>query len=321
MARKFASINMTIWQDDDFRALSPAAQHLYFVLLADPKLTYCGTGDWRPKHVAQKAAGWSLSAVEAAAYELAEARLVLWCDDTDEFLIRSFVRHDGVMSHPKLCVSAAVATTEVGSNALRKVVIGELKRLKDDRPNLGAWERKEVIDAVKRESLNGKEVDPFREPFSPGLREAVREALSLNAPSALERPYERPYNSNGNTTTLQHQHSGEELRTEVTSGESNAGDTSPEIQPCGRKHDASRPCGGCKRANEIQAEAERREKSQAASSAARQKAARDQEAIDACDMCGDNGRLDNGRTCHHVESVGMPESMKKELEQLRGGSK
>ncbi|WP_062077715.1 hypothetical protein [Demequina globuliformis] len=90
--------------------------------------------------------------------------------------------------------------------------------------------------------------------------------------------------------------------TSVTREES----TAPDIQPCGRKHDAARPCRGCAVAIEKAQAEDAREKSQAASSAARRDAALKQEAIDACDMCGPNGRLDNGRTCHHVESVGMP---------------
>ena len=250
MARRYAAINLAIWNDDDFRALSPAAQHAYFLLVTEPKLSYCGVADWRPKHLTQRAKGWTLAYVLAAVKELMDARLVIVSDDTDEYLVRSFIRHDGVMSHPKLCVSAANAIAETGSNALRQVVVGELKRLQNDRPELPAWGRNEVAEAVKRESLNGKEIDPFSEPFSPGFREALREAFSLNGSQGVWSPYERPYTSTSTITPLHHHQNGEELRTQVQKGAEPVDDNPHESQPCGSRHDAARPCGGCKRANE-----------------------------------------------------------------------
>lgn len=240
MAREFASINLAIWNDDDFRDLTPAAQHLYFVLLTEPSLSYCGVADWRPRKVAQRASGWPLGDLLDAALELASVRLVLFSDDTEEYLVRSFVRHDGVMSHPKLCVSAARAVAAIGSNALRQVVIGELRRLKSDRPDLPAWGRDEVAEVVKRKHLDGKAIDPFSEPFSPGLREAVREAFSQNASQEVRSPYERPYNSNSNLATTQQQPSG------VKQSVPHQGDaTDGDPQPCGEVHPETRPCRAC----------------------------------------------------------------------------
>ena len=36
--RNYAQLNIAIWNDDDFRALTPQAQHLYFLLLSHPTL-------------------------------------------------------------------------------------------------------------------------------------------------------------------------------------------------------------------------------------------------------------------------------------------
>ena len=46
--RDYAQVRLSIWNDDDFRELSPAAQWLYFLLLTHPTLTSAGVGDWRP---------------------------------------------------------------------------------------------------------------------------------------------------------------------------------------------------------------------------------------------------------------------------------
>ena len=211
MAREFASIKLAIWLDDDFTDLTPPAQHLYFLLLTEPDLSYCGSATWSPKRLKQKASGWSVPEILDSALELVEARLIVVAEETDEYLVRSFVRHDGVMGHPKLCVSAARAVNKVGSKPLRKIVIGELKRLKGDRPELGAWDRPEVADVLSRDSLDGRTEDLFREAFSPGLREAVREAFSQTVSGRLERPYERAYNSNSNPTTATLQHEDKTL--------------------------------------------------------------------------------------------------------------
>ena len=84
----------------------------------------------------------------------------------------------------------------------------------------------------------------------------------------------------------------------------------PEVQPCGNRHDAARPCGGCKRANERAAEAELKERMQAASTLGKVRARERQEAIDACDLCDETGRSPNGMPCHHVESAPMPEALR-----------
>jgi hypothetical protein len=47
MAREFGRVNVTIWQDPDWRALPFPAQHLYLLLWTHPLLTYCGVLDGR----------------------------------------------------------------------------------------------------------------------------------------------------------------------------------------------------------------------------------------------------------------------------------
>ena len=308
MAREFASINLGIWNDDEFRDLTPGAQHLYFLLLTEPRLSYCGVADWHPKHLMQRAKGWSVHEILDAAVDLLDRRLVLICDDTDEYLIRSFVRHDGVMSHPKLCVSAARAVAATGSNALRQVVIGELVRLKKDRPELPAWGRDEVAEVVKRKHLDGKAVDPFSEPFSPGTREALREAFSQNVSGRLERPYERPYNSNSNTTTKQQQQSGDSS-TQPHQGDGPADDNRPPIQPCGERHPSVKDCRAC---GALADKAKADELSERRAKAAEERAATiatKAAQIAACDLCDDKGYR-GGKPCPHEESTPMPAELR-----------
>lgn len=204
MAREFAKVKAGIWQDDDFRALPYQAQHLYFVILTDPELSYCGVADWRPKRMLPKSAGWTLTELESAANILAEKRLLIIDEDTEEVLVRSFLRHDGVMAHNKLCVSAATAYAALASNTIRGVVVHELRRLEQEYSDWPAWGRTQVRDVLKRNPL-----DPFGPDFehrlAPRLASALAPTLGPPLGANAEERLGMPYNSNSNSN-LQQQH-------------------------------------------------------------------------------------------------------------------
>jgi hypothetical protein len=139
MAREYARVKVDIWIDDDIRSLSPSAQHLYFVLLTSPKLTYCGVTDWRPGRIAALANGWTAEQVREAADELTTRLYVVVDDETEEVLIRSFIRHDGLMKESRVAVSMVKAFAGVASNKIRGVIVHELKRLHAEDPSLNGW--------------------------------------------------------------------------------------------------------------------------------------------------------------------------------------
>lgn len=193
MAREFAKIKAAIWQDDDFRTLPPSAQHLYFVVLTDPELSYCGVADWRPKRMLPKSAGWDLGDLRNAGAILTEHRLLVVDEETEEVLVRSFLRHDGVMQHNKLCVSAAMAHAAVASNTLRGVVVHELLRLRDEFPDWPSWERQQVQEVLKRNAVDPAVVPPLAPGVAPGV--------GANASKRLGVPYNSNSNSNIATAT------------------------------------------------------------------------------------------------------------------------
>lgn len=133
MARQYAQIKVSIWSaDDSFRHLTPAAQHLYFVLLTQASLSLAGVLDWRPKRIARLAKGWSVEAVMAAAGELVTTGYIVTDDQTEEILIRSFVKNDGVMKNPKIAAGMVSAWTEVYSTRLRGCIAEQVRRASDD---------------------------------------------------------------------------------------------------------------------------------------------------------------------------------------------
>lgn len=169
MARTYARVKVDIWNDDDFRELSAYAQYLYFTLITDPELSYCGVTDWRPRKIAGKSGATLPEALEMAAVELIEAHFIVVCEATEEVLVRTFLRHDGVLQNAKLAVSASNAIAAIGSNALRWVVMHELKRAKKDNPDWTAWKVDRLKDMLGRKATDIREIDPFGPDLAPAL--------------------------------------------------------------------------------------------------------------------------------------------------------
>jgi hypothetical protein len=153
MAREHAQIKLAMWADDDFRALSIKAQHLYFVLLTSPSLSYCGVADWRPKRLAAMAASWTAQDVEGAAADLEARQFVFFSEDTEEALVRSFVRNDGLMARERMGIAMAKAHAAVASSRLRGLVVNELNRLHESHPDLESWKSERVTCLLSKASV------------------------------------------------------------------------------------------------------------------------------------------------------------------------
>lgn len=191
--RKFAQIHIDIWNNTDFRELTPAAQHLYFALISHPTLSYCGVGDWRPKRIAAMAHGWDASDVEQAGSELEEKLFILIDQDTDEVLVRSFLRNSQIMRQPKLGVSAARAFSVVASEGLRGVVVFEMQRLRSEHSGWSSWQSEEVQSVLGKEPIDPS-VYPKRcptflqsvtQPLTQSVRGPVTQPLTQTAAQAL----------------------------------------------------------------------------------------------------------------------------------------
>lgn len=154
MARDHAEITLTMWGDDDWRRLTPNAQHLYLTLLTSPSLTFCGVADWRPARISKLAHGWTAEAVQEAADELTERLYLVIDEDSEEALIRSFIRNDGLMKKPNVAIAMATAYAGVASARLRGVIVHELRRLHDEQPDLKGWASEKVRDVLTRDSVN-----------------------------------------------------------------------------------------------------------------------------------------------------------------------
>ena len=132
MARNYAQVRVSIWQDDDFRSLPVEAQHLYFLLLTSPTLNLAGVGDWRPERIASLAGDWTPDDVRAAACTLSDRSYILTDESTEEVLVRTLVKHDGILRNPKTSAGMVSAWTGTYSKRLRAAIACEVQKLSDE---------------------------------------------------------------------------------------------------------------------------------------------------------------------------------------------
>ena len=140
MPRGHARISTSIWDDPDFCALDPLLQRMYMLLLSRKNVSQCGMLPLQVRKWAKGSNGTSVEDVEKALVELENQRYVFVDHDTEELLIRSFVRNDGVLKMPNIFKAALSSAVAVESPKLREVLAGELRRVGRDDANRTAQE-------------------------------------------------------------------------------------------------------------------------------------------------------------------------------------
>lgn len=200
MARTHARVHLDIWSDDDWRSLSHDGQWLYVALLTSPTLSFCGVADWRPARLAPLTSDIGAQDVSTFAVELVEKRFILPDPTTEEVLIRSFVKWDGLMATPNIAKAMARDHGATASPVLRAVAVDELVRLKRKTPDLGGWNA--IGDLLKRNRMTFdhgvRELceQGSGEPFGEGSdqRSEIRRLL-LSPFSLLPSPSDSPSSS------------------------------------------------------------------------------------------------------------------------------
>lgn len=143
MARDYAAIHVSIWSDDHWRDLPARLQHGYWLLLTQPRLSPCGVLDFIPRRFAAMASGLTVSDVESLVRDLESASPRPWVvhdESTAELLIRSYVRHDGLITGARPAKAIAKDFDSVSSPHIRQVIVDELRRHRRDAPKLKGWD-------------------------------------------------------------------------------------------------------------------------------------------------------------------------------------
>lgn len=129
MARGHGRILTSIWEDADFLALEEREQRLYLFLISQPNLNHAGLLDLTLRRWARKARGLTVAELEKRIGRLEETAFVVVDDDTEELLIRSFVRNDGVWKQPKVMGAMVSGALEISSRKLQQALLAEMNRI------------------------------------------------------------------------------------------------------------------------------------------------------------------------------------------------
>jgi hypothetical protein len=134
MPRTFAKLYLSVWDDPDFLALTGDAQRLYLVLFSHKKLSLAGVLPLQPRQWAKTARDALPETVEEALRELVEARFVVVDEDTEEALVRTFVRHDGGATNSNVHKAIRCAIDRVASKRLRATIEYQLALARGEEP-------------------------------------------------------------------------------------------------------------------------------------------------------------------------------------------
>ena len=144
--RDHARIYTAVWQDPDWRKLDQASQHVYWMLTSNKDVSYCGHVDFVPGRWAPLAAGLTEPKLTATIRKLERARYVVVDRKTSELLIRSFIRHDGILARRNMGNACARALGKVHSTTIREAVLHELARLRIEEPEREGWAGFQAFD-------------------------------------------------------------------------------------------------------------------------------------------------------------------------------
>lgn len=128
MAREYGKWYTSAWGDGDFRSLGRDAQHLYMQLAFQPDLSMAGTLTMAPVRWAGQAMISEDEVMDALA-TLTEAAFVYVDFDTQELLLRSYVRRDEGWRSPTTMKAIYSAMNAVLSGGLKTVLANELRRI------------------------------------------------------------------------------------------------------------------------------------------------------------------------------------------------
>lgn len=131
MANALGLIHESIWRNDDWRQLSRGAQALYMQLLSQKEVDCAGVLPLLPAKWAKGCAGLTVADLIEELDELQRHRFVYYDHDTDEALIRTYIRNSNVMKVPNMRKSARRAATLVASPKIRSILAAELRATGD----------------------------------------------------------------------------------------------------------------------------------------------------------------------------------------------
>ena len=188
-SREYRTVFVTIWTDSDFRNLSIPAQRLYFLMLTHPTLSPCGVIEWREPKLAAYAGTGDVMDLRKAAYELGAGDFIAVDPDTEEAVVRSYVRHDGTLKSPNMARGLVKAYGDVASQKLMAIISKEVRRAVAEHPE---WKGAGSVGEVTKQFPNAESetfemVPGWFDPTQPNPSGRVRSGFDPTQPNPSGR--------------------------------------------------------------------------------------------------------------------------------------
>lgn len=127
--RNYGRFTTGIFRDEDFRALTAAEQGVYFLLGLQPEMTAAGTLSLTLRRWASMSAGMTRDELAEHLSVLADKGHIVVDFDTEELLIRKFIKWDGGIENSKRQPVVREAACAIESKRIRHAIALELVKL------------------------------------------------------------------------------------------------------------------------------------------------------------------------------------------------
>lgn len=207
MARTgFAKIYTKIWSDKDFIALPEALQRGFLMLMSQGNLNAAGVIALQPRRWARFAADSTSENITEIVHALEQRRYVYADWDTEELLVRSYIRNDELWKQPNVMKGSFDDIEATLSDRLKAVLRTELERIPWDTltgkmaddtraraaeviaslPTMGE------VEAASPKAPVEPFPEPFGEPFPEGFQEPSPEGSAEPSPGLFPEPKTEP---------------------------------------------------------------------------------------------------------------------------------
>lgn len=183
-----------MWDDKDWTDLSPRGQWFYMLLTSQASLNRAGVTALTSKRWKRLASGSSVEQqIALAMKELEDAHLIIVDHDTEELLVRSYMRNDGIAKQPNVLKMACRQAREVLSPKLRTALQLEMRRLDPPTGESVAAKSATVLLDATIEALSKGSANPSPDPSRNGSNRRTQEKASPPAETSTPKPLTEPF--------------------------------------------------------------------------------------------------------------------------------
>lgn len=126
---KYVRVMRSIWTDPDWLTLPSQSKMIYLQLISQPNISKAGVLPTVPRRWASMYPDLDVDDITTAIATLASAGFVVVDEDTEELLVRTYMRYDEMFVQPNGRKAIANAFDEIVSEQIRRVVQQEFRDL------------------------------------------------------------------------------------------------------------------------------------------------------------------------------------------------